>query len=505
MKVIISIIILVIYFNGFSQIGEKRIALVIGNSTYQNGSILKNPVNDADLMEITLRELGFSVYKSTNASKNKMQQDIDDFKIQLPKYNVCLFYYAGHGMEINGKNYLIPIDARNDNENNVRIGSVDVSSIVEEFENYSKNVNIIILDACRNNPFLSSQRGGGRGFKIIPAPSGTIIAFATAPGATAQDGNGKNGLYTSELVKEIKKPQRIEDVFINTRNAILNINANQNPQEWSQLRSVFYFKRGSENIKVEENIVFDPGKVNNDYGIISLKSEIEGTLYLDGKAMGTVKVGTEGAKLNNVAVGNHTLSIRGNEDWSEAFVINKNQTTFISAKSKKNNNLVNMLNDGRDKKYYKTVKIGNQIWMAENLAYYAGNGCWAYDNIVSNVGKYGYLYEWKVAKNICPSGWRMPTKNDFEILLNNFGSSNKDAYNALVKGGASGFSAYYGGKRDQFGNFTYEFDNANFWSSSEGTTSSGYYLYFYNGGKYAYIDYTYKAEGFSVRCIKDDY
>ncbi|OQY03821.1 MAG: hypothetical protein B6I20_04280 [Bacteroidetes bacterium 4572_117] len=118
-----------------------------------------------------------------------------------------------------------------------------------------------------------------------------------------------------------------------------------------------------------------------------------------------------------------------------------------------------ILTDSRDGKQYKTVEIGNQVWMAENLAYKASSGCWAYDNDQSNVTKYGYLYNWQTAKTVCPTGWHLPTKSEFETLLNNYGNGNdneedwKANYTALIPGGESGFSASFGGWRYGNGKF----------------------------------------------------
>lgn len=226
----------------FGQANERRLALVIGNADYQFSGKLKNTVNDANLMAATLHELGFDVIKKTNAGKSDMEQAILDFSRELGKYNVALFFYAGHGIQLDGTNYLIPIDARLDDRLAAQFEAVDVGKLVSQFERYPNNVNIVILDACRNNPFKTWSRGAESGFKAIPAPSGTIIAFATSEGATASDGSSENGLYTSHLVEQMKIPQRIEDVFIQTR---VDVRANsknqQSPQEWSQLTGRFYF------------------------------------------------------------------------------------------------------------------------------------------------------------------------------------------------------------------------------------------------------------------------
>jgi tetratricopeptide (TPR) repeat protein len=222
--------------------GEKRIALVIGNSGYTNSGQLKNPVNDAELMAATLGKLGFYVIKRTNADKKTMEDAIKEFSKKLPEYNVILFYYAGHGMQIDGVNYLLPIDVTLMDKSDAKFEAVSVNFVVEELERYPNNTSVVILDACRNNPFRSFSRGGEHGFKAIPPASGTIISFATSEGSVASDGSGNNGLYTEELVKQIVVPQPIESVFKKTRVAVEEKSGNQqSPQEWSKLKGDFYF------------------------------------------------------------------------------------------------------------------------------------------------------------------------------------------------------------------------------------------------------------------------
>jgi hypothetical protein len=222
---------------------EKRLALVVGNAEYLEGSKLKNPVNDANLMSNTLKSLGFQVMQVTNANKTQLERAIRDFSIALPDFNVALFYYAGHGIQVDGENYLIPTDAKLQDKKDVRFEAVKVRFAIEEFERHPDNVNIVILDACRNNPFRSWARGGAEGFKQMDI-GGTLIAFATAPDATASDGTGNNGLYTEELVRQMQLNQPIEAVFRETRKAVLNrSNRTQNPQEWSQLTQQFFFKK----------------------------------------------------------------------------------------------------------------------------------------------------------------------------------------------------------------------------------------------------------------------
>ena len=225
-------------------ISEKRLALVIGNADYKNGTSLKNPVNDANLIEGTLKELGFDVIKSLNVDKASLEASIREFSRRMASYNVALFYYAGHGVQVDGVNYLIPTDAKLENKDECSWEAVAVNKVTDEFNKHKTNTNIVILDACRNNPFRSWARGPEQGFKAMGPINGTIISYATSEGATAGDGTGSNGLFTEELVKEMVKPQQIENVFKATRRSVMERSNNQQvPVEWNYLTGDFYFKK----------------------------------------------------------------------------------------------------------------------------------------------------------------------------------------------------------------------------------------------------------------------
>ena len=227
-----------------AELKEKRLALVFGNSEYTNKTTLKNPVNDANLMEATLEELGFKVIKKINATKKEMEEAIMEFNRNLPAYNVALFYYAGHGIQVDGINYLIPVDAKITDKTNCQWEAISVNDVVSEFKKHPDNINIAILDACRNNPFQNWVRGEEAGFKFLPNVSGTIIGYATVEGATAADGSGKNGLYTEELVKQMTIPQPVESAFKKTRVQVeIRSKGMQSPQETTGLRGDFYFRK----------------------------------------------------------------------------------------------------------------------------------------------------------------------------------------------------------------------------------------------------------------------
>jgi len=533
MKKSISILLLIVLTMSVMAQSEKRIALVIGNAAYSSAP-LANPVNDADLMATTLESLGFTVKKYTNVGLAQMNKAIQEFSKQLGNYNVALFYYAGHGIQSAGVNYLIPVDATLKEEVDLEFEATDVNKVVRQFEKYDGNTNIVLLEACRNNPYRSWSRGGNRGFVAITAPSGTIIGFATAEGSTAADGTSGNGLYTKYLVQQMTKAQSIEEVLKQTHNQVkAQSNKAQLPQYWSQYGGSFCFVKPTGNTQQsnntatteEETPVFNPGNVVVEYGQININSEIAGDLYLDNKKLGNINANSVNNNLDKIKTGTHTVEIRGNETYTQTIIVEKDKTANISAKSTKTtttttttaNDQPDRLVDTRDNHVYKLVIIGNQTWMAENLAYKANNGCWAYNNDEINVTKYGYLYDWETAKNSCPAGWHLPSDEEWTALTgylgDNAGTKMKDTADWSFKPCASnesGFSALRAGLRESSGGF--DGRSAYFWSrtefSSEASWVRGLILGFIPRGRSKSGSECYKfelnnSEGISVRCIKD--
>ncbi|HMH77104.1 MAG TPA: caspase family protein [Candidatus Udaeobacter sp.] len=215
---------------------EPRLALVIGNSAYRE-SPLRNPVNDVRAMAQRLRELGFTVLAHENATKRTMEAAIIEFGRRLAEGGVGAFYYAGHGLQVRGRNYLVPVDAEIEDEASTRVAAVDVELLLEQMGEAKNRVNIVILDACRNNPFERRMRGASRGLAAVDAARGTLVAYATAPGSVAADGDGKNGLYTEELLEALREPGlKIEEVFKRVRiNVARRSKGAQTPWESSSL------------------------------------------------------------------------------------------------------------------------------------------------------------------------------------------------------------------------------------------------------------------------------
>lgn len=221
---------------------EARYALVIGNSNYRKGA-LKNPVNDARDMTESLKKLGFKVIKVEDGNLATISTAVEEFSQKLQPGGVSLFFYAGHGVQVKGENYLIPVDADLKSEDEVMFKAVNVGLVLSKLEQSSSRVNIILLDACRDNPFTRSMRSLRSGLASIDAPAGSIIAYATAPGKTAADGLGRNGLYTSHLLREMAVPGvKLEDVFKQVRAGVTrDSKKEQVPWETSSLTGDFYF------------------------------------------------------------------------------------------------------------------------------------------------------------------------------------------------------------------------------------------------------------------------
>ena len=222
-----------------------RYALVIGNSAYKEKP-LKNPANDARDIASTLRELGFEVILRENAGLTQMEQAVDLFWASLKKGGTGLFFFAGHGMQVKGVNYLVPVDANIQLEQDVKIRCLDVNLVLGRMENAGNPLNLVILDACRNNPFARAWRNAGQGLAKMDAPMGTLIAYATAPDSVAADGAGRNGVYTQHLLQLMRAPGlTIENVLKQTRIGVIrDTDKRQIPWESSSLTGEFYFKPG---------------------------------------------------------------------------------------------------------------------------------------------------------------------------------------------------------------------------------------------------------------------
>lgn len=226
-KVTLNLFILLLLIPITTFASSQRTALIIGNSTYKS-SPLTNPTNDARDMATVLKSLDFDVILLTDASKKQMIDAIHDFGKKLNKSEIGLFYYAGHGMQIKGTNYLIPVNTSIREESEVEFEAIDAGRVLAKMDSAGNPMNIVILDACRDNPFKRSFRTSKAGLARMDAPPGTVIAYATSPGSVAADGSGRNGTYTGALLRNLKNPKLdIYRIFNTTGLDVMKTTKNQ--------------------------------------------------------------------------------------------------------------------------------------------------------------------------------------------------------------------------------------------------------------------------------------
>ena len=234
---------LLMLVTGLASAQENRLALVIGNSEYKDSPLI-NPINDANDMASVLEDLGFEVILRTDSDRREMGRAIRDFGRKLKENRgVGLFYYAGHGMQIDNRNYLIPVGTPLEEEDEVPYEAVDVGSVLAKMESAGNALNLIILDACRNNPFPGRFRSASRGLARVEAPIGSLVVYSTAPGAVADDGEGRNGVFTGALLQELRSDgQSLTQTIRRTRAAVVEAtNGRQVPWESSSLLQDYYF------------------------------------------------------------------------------------------------------------------------------------------------------------------------------------------------------------------------------------------------------------------------
>lgn len=240
-------LLIVALWSGYAlaQATEPRVALVIGNGAYRAAGVpkLANPANDARAMAQTLRELGFKVIELEDAELKAMQKAFVEFTQALPRNGAALFYYAGHGIQLKGQNYLVPVDATVDTAAAIPFETFPMEVVTDQLNDAHARVALVILDACRDSPFGRGLRGLSGGLAAIDAARGTLIAYATAPGAVASDGDSEHGLYTAELLKSMKTAGvEVEQLLRRVRAAVEErSHGKQVPWESSSLIGEFYF------------------------------------------------------------------------------------------------------------------------------------------------------------------------------------------------------------------------------------------------------------------------
>ena len=223
---------------------KDRVALVVGNNNYEGNNVLKTPINDADDVSDNLSRLGFKVIKLIDGTQQQMERAIVEFGDKLKNADVGLFYYAGHGIQYQGENYLIPVNSSFNQAFELKYRTIPVSYLLDCMRNAKCKLNIVVLDACRDNPYLGNRSSGERGLAVVQnLPESSMLVYSTAPGSTATDGHFRNSPFASALIRNLQVPrQEIHRLFdsIGTEVASSTSGA-QRPWISTDYYGVFYF------------------------------------------------------------------------------------------------------------------------------------------------------------------------------------------------------------------------------------------------------------------------
>ena len=289
---------------------EHRYALVIGNGAYEHVTKLTNPTNDAKDMADSLKAIGFTVDLLQDRDLVTMEDAVVRLgnRLSTSADTVGFFYYAGHGVQSAGTNYLIPTEASIPSASFLPQKALALQSVLDTLQASGNKLNVVVLDACRDNPF-SWSRSSSRGLTVIGAqPTGSIIVYATSAGTVAQDGQGRNGVFTGELLKHLRSPGTdIADVFKQTGAAVSAATAgSQVPAVYTQFFGSYAFVPGASPV---QPAVAPVATVTQSTGSILITTATDGALYLDGKAMADISAGAD-AKIDSVAAGSRSIEIR---------------------------------------------------------------------------------------------------------------------------------------------------------------------------------------------------
>jgi len=315
---------------------EHRVALVIGNNDYQ-GVLpkLNNPINDATAIKNILESRGFDVIYREDVSKKSLKQTLDEFYAKIAKGGVGMLYFSGHGLEVDGQNYLIPIDADIKAKSDTEFEAIALNKITKRMQNAGNRLNIVVLDACRNDPFVKAIGVGGLA-KVEPI--GLFVSYATGAGSVASDGRaGENGLFTKSLVKYMKQPLDLQEVFQKSREEVYSAsNQKQFPAIYNQtINGKFFFT-----LPTKENSTTAPTQMTIQYQPKTPKVSVT-KLIIDAKLENSVSVINSSSRVKNgmlqsiESIENHKnqkLTLQYRYKWfdDEGFEVGENMSIWQS-------------------------------------------------------------------------------------------------------------------------------------------------------------------------------
>ena len=451
---------------------ENRVALVIGNNAYQRPlTMLSNTINDAQAIRTILANRGFDVIYKENVSHREFDGILEEFYRKLSRGGVGLLYFSGHGLEFDGQNYLIPIDAKIGAKSDTKYEAVALNKITHRITKIGNRLNIVILDACRNDPFAKAYGVGGL---AKSEPIGLFVSYATGAGQVSSDGRvGGNGLFTQYLIENMKKPLPLQDVFKATRASVYEASrGTQFPAIYDQIiKGDFYFTLPNNR---PNSIVLQPldqiiSYFTPNFRVFSSidfnkKSPIDATITIENQG-----IWQSGMKLKK---GLYNLSISAPNYKTKQYRVD------IKSNRESDFELLFIL-----PKVQSTVTTSTSQWITPKDNICRSNG--------GKIDKYGICdATWKSANSICrASGGTLPSKEVLGQIITDCGGE-IDAYNDNIND--SKYQSCYKNK-----GFSY---SSHYWSSLTNTNSNDYaWIVNFDGGLQ---DDNAKDNNYHVRCVR---
>jgi len=472
--------------------GEKKIALVIGNSEYMFGAKLSEPAIDAQTIANALEDQGYEVEIGYNLDRNSFNEAIESFSKKFRSYDSGIVYYAGHGFQIDGENYLIPVDAKPESKFQVQAQCINVEHFFRSF-NQPDKPKVVILDACRNNPFVQNRnwtaeyRGTTNGMTDINVMNNSLIVFSTEKNTVVRDDNQ----FTEILSDFIRQGggQSITSILGRVQKKILTID----PQQRILMEGLLI-----------DDIRFGVSENGTSNNPDMLDSDGDGILDKVDKCPNEY-----GSTRNNGCPGEPKGN--GGDTDLDGLADEFDECPEISGPIENKGCPEGEFNgpfdsgnftDNRDGQTYSWVRLkdGNK-WMSQNLNYESDES-WCYDDKKKNCQKYGRLYTWNGAQSACPEGWHLPSENEWNRIIENYGGP-QSAYRSLMIEGKHNFQPLLAGGRQAESDFCCLGDFGNYWSSSS-RPARATYLDFNKSNGTAATDQYGKLWALSCRCISDN-
>ncbi len=499
--IFISVLFNVLLYASFDDRGikkvmetESRTALIIGNNRYSNLNELKNAVNDSHDVANTLEDLNFDVIYVENGDRKTIQTKIKDFTNKLSsKKGIGMVFYSGHGVETGGVNYLLPVDANIEDKYDIRNEGISLDELLSRMEETNNRLNIVVLDACRNDPFKNRSLarrvlGESRGLAQPPVATGTYIAYSADAGQTASDGTGRNGTFTKHLLKYLKSGLPLNDVFKKTRKDVESETSKlQSPASYDKTTGEFYFKipsnlsNNAESSYTVEDVERTQFSLNIDLNPVDSKITIEGA----------------NTKYNNGIIlnkGNYSLLIERNGYQSKRIKINLQSDLNLNVQLDK------IVSQQVQNYTTSSNSSSNRFTIRENV-------------FIDN--KTGYMWQkrdserklnWHEAKSYCEnlvldgySDWKLPSRDEFHTLMTAYYGEWDSGWNSWFEANKHKRNS---GKTDPVfvPKEISQFFGLWYWTRdiSKTNTSSSWVLYFNDG----YDDYNYQYNNSFVRCVR---